>query len=114
MRVIEIGVAPGDNSLSALKELAVDKLFLVDPYVPYEFDGRIWDTSADCAIAHAKLSEYPQAVWLRKPSEYTVDDLHNESFDFIYVDGNHSYEFVKKDIALSQSYKTLSRQNFYT
>jgi hypothetical protein len=38
---IEIGVAAGDNALSILNELAVDKLFLVDPYVPYEFDGRI-------------------------------------------------------------------------
>lgn len=68
LRGVEIGVAAGDNALSILKELPVDKLFLIDPYVPYEFDGRIWDPSADYAKAHAKLAEYSQIVWLRKTS----------------------------------------------
>lgn len=101
LRGIEIGVAVGDNSLSILKELAVDRLFLIDPYVPYEFDGRIWDASADYAIAYAKLAEYPQVVWLRKTSESAIREFQNEeAVDFVYIDGNHSYESVKKDIAL--------------
>jgi len=101
LRGIEIGVAVGDNSLSILKELAVDKLFLIDPYIPYEFDGRIWDASADCAIAHTKLAEYPQVVWLRKTSESAIREFQNEeAFDFVYIDGNHSYKSVKKDITL--------------
>jgi hypothetical protein len=101
LRGIEIGVAVGDNSLSILKELAVDKLFLIDPYVPYEFDGRTWDGSADYAIAHTKLAEYPQVVWLRKTSESAIREFQNEeAVDFVYIDGNHSYESVKKDITL--------------
>jgi hypothetical protein len=101
LRGIEIGVAAGDNSLSILKELAVDKLFLIDPYVPYEFDGRTWDASADYAIAHTKLAEYPQVVWMRKTSESAIREFQNEeAVDFVYIDGNHSYESVKKDITL--------------
>ena len=98
---IEIGVAQADNSLSILKELAVDKLFLIDPYIPYEFDGRIWDASADYVIAHAKLAEYPQVAWLRKTSESANREFQNEeAVDFVYIDGNHSYESVKRDITL--------------
>lgn len=101
LRGIEIGVATADNSLSILRELAVDRLFLIDPYVPYEFDGRIWDASADYAIAHAKLAEYPQVVWLRETSESAIREFQNEeAVDFVYIDGDHSYESVKKDITL--------------
>lgn len=98
---IEIGVALGDNSLSILKELAIGKLFLIDPYVSYEFDGRIWDASVDCTIAHTKLADYPQVVWIRETSESAIKDFPNrETVDFVYIDGNHSYESVKKDIEL--------------
>ena len=101
LRGIEIGVAAGDNSLSILKELVVDKFFLIDPYIPYEFDGRTWDASVDHAIAHTKLAEYPHIVWLRKTSESAIREFQNEeAVDFVYIDGNHSYEAVKKDIAL--------------
>jgi hypothetical protein len=98
---IEIGVALGDNALSILKELAVSKLFLIDPYVSYEFDGRTWDASADYSIAHTKLADHPQIVWLRKTSESAIKEFPiREAVDFVYIDGNHSYESVKKDIEL--------------
>jgi len=101
LRGIEIGVAVGDNSLSILKELSVEKLFLIDPYTPYEDALGHADFSADYAIARAKLVEYPQVVWLRKTSESAIREFQNEeAFDFVYIDGNHSYESVKKDITL--------------
>jgi hypothetical protein len=101
LRGIEIGVAAGDNSLSILKELPVDKLFLIDPYIPFEDALGCGDYSADYAIAHDKLAEYPQVVWLRKTSESAIKEFQNEeAVDFVYIDGNHSYESVKKDIML--------------
>ena len=102
LRGIEIGVDKADNALSILEELPVDKLFLVDPYVPYEFDGQIWNGHvANAEVAHTKLARYPQAVWLKKTSESASRKFRNqELFDFVYIDGNHSYEFIKKDIML--------------
>jgi len=109
LRCIEIGVAVGDNSLSILKELAVDKLFLIDPYIPYEDALGHADFSADYAIAHTKLAEYPQVVWLRKTSESAIREFQNEeAFNFVYIDGDHSYESVKKDLTL---YYPLMRSN---
>ena len=32
-------------------------------------------------------------------SEDAVDDI-PEKLDFVYIDGNHAYEYVKKDIGL--------------
>jgi hypothetical protein len=98
---IEIGVAQADNALSILKELSIDKLFLIDPYMPYEFAGLIWDASIDYTIAHAKLKEYRQAIWLRKTSESARKEFQDENIlDFVYIDGNHAYDFIKKDIML--------------
>jgi hypothetical protein len=109
LRGIEIGVEKADNALSILKELPIEKLFLIDPYIPYEDEHGHFDYSADYAIAHDKLAEYPQVVWLRKTSESANKEFQNkEAFDFVYIDGNHTFEFVKKDITL---YYPLIRNN---
>lgn len=47
-----------------------------------------------------KLEPYKDKVqFIRKKSEDAVADI-KEAVDFIYIDGNHDYEFVKKDIGL--------------
>jgi hypothetical protein len=109
LRGIEIGVEKAVNALSILKELPIEKLFLIDPYVPYEDELGHADCSVDYTIAHTTLAEYPQVVWLRKTSETAIREFQNEEpFDFIYIDGNHTFEFVKKDITL---YYPLIRNN---
>jgi hypothetical protein len=101
LRGIEIGVEKADNALSILRELPIERLFLIDPYIPYEDALGHADYSSDYAIAHTKLAEYPQVVWLRKTSESAIREFRNEeAVDFVYIDGNHSYESVKKDITL--------------
>ena len=35
--------------------------------------------------------------WVKKLSDDAVKEIH-EPLDFVYVDGNHDYEFVKNDI----------------
>jgi hypothetical protein len=109
LRGIEIGVEKADNALSILRELPVEKLYLVDPYMPYRDEHGHFDFSGDYAIAHDKLAEYPQVVWLRKTSESAVKEFQNEEpFDFVYIDGNHTSEYVKKDITF---YYPLVRDN---
>lgn len=100
LRGIEIGVEKAENALSILQELSIERLFLIDPYIPYEDALGHADFSADSITAHAKLAEYPQVVWLRKTSESAIKDLQEEDFDFVYIDGNHSYESVKQDLTL--------------
>jgi hypothetical protein len=98
---VEIGVQKGDNAISILRELPVQRLFLIDPYVPYEDALGQADSSADYEIAQAKLAGYSQVIWLRKTSESAIREFRNEkAIDFVYIDGNHSYEFVRRDLTL--------------
>jgi hypothetical protein len=96
---VEIGVSRGENTLSILKELKVIKLFLVDPYMPFSED-RIPRNHGDYkeSTIH-RLANYPQVRWILKTSAEAAPEI-NESLDFIYIDGNHTYEYVKNDIEL--------------
>jgi predicted O-methyltransferase YrrM len=97
---VEIGVAQGDNALSILKELPIKKLYLIDPYIAYVQDRRLITKHKDSfSIAVEKLSRYVQAFFIKKTSEDAVKDI-KEPLDFVYIDGNHQYEYVKKDITL--------------
>jgi hypothetical protein len=97
---VEIGVAKGDNALSILEELPIKKLYLIDAYEEYVQDGYLTTEYKNCfSIAIEKLSKYEQACFIKKTSEEAVKDI-KEQLDFVYIDGNHQYEYVKKDIAL--------------
>ena len=41
-----------------------------------------------------------RAIMIRTISEKAVDLFEDESLDFVYIDGNHAYEYVKQDIEL--------------
>jgi hypothetical protein len=96
---VEIGTAKGDNALSILQELSIKKLFLIDPYTSYVEGDQQVSFEETLVTARKKLSQFHQAIFIRKVSEDAVKDV-DESLDFVYIDGNHSYEYVKNDIAL--------------
>ena len=95
---VEIGVWKGIHAESILQTLNIERLFLVDPYKSYsEVKG---DMNQAFFEAQDRLKIYENKVfWVRKRSEDAVINVPNE-LDFVYVDGNHDYEFVKKDIEL--------------
>lgn len=95
---VEIGTADGYNAKNMLSRLAIDKLYLIDPFEPW-IDGKLLEYS-DFERALKNLSEFKErVVFIRKFSENAVDDIPDD-LDFIYIDGNHSYDYVKKDIEL--------------
>jgi len=94
---VEIGIAKAQNALSILQELRIKKLFLVDPYVPYLENGQVVSYQEFYEEAMQKISGLKQVVFLHKTSEQALEDI-DEPLDFVYIDGNHSYEYVKQDI----------------
>jgi len=99
----EIGTREGINAARILRTLNIKKLYLIDPYQPYyeplfpetnsqEYQEKIWTQ------AHELLKPYDdKIIWLRDTSDNAVkDDL--DSLDFCYIDGDHSYSQVKRDI----------------
>lgn len=92
---IEIGVYHGYHSRNILRNLLIKKLFLIDPYGTYIQDG-------DAVFENAKkdLLKYQDKIeFVRKTSDDAINDVPNE-LDFIYIDGNHEYEYVKNDFIM--------------
>jgi len=97
---VEIGVLFGKNAERMLKKLKIKKLFLVDPYVPYGNNPYIDNNIEEARIkAKKRLSKFKEVVFIEKKPSEAVNDV-PDNLDFVYIDGNHDYEFVKKDIEL--------------
>jgi len=106
---VEIGVEKALNAESILRMLNIKRLFLVDPFFPYE--GAYWSENASNMKAEIKigyitdfekakqcLSEFTdKIVFIKQKSEQAVNFIPDD-LDFVYIDGDHSYEAVKKDI----------------
>lgn len=97
---VEIGVALGKNAFNLLNNLKnIKELYLVDPYSFYDGWHGEGERNAYEIAAREKVSCFDNAIFVKKLSSDAVSDIPDE-LDFIYIDGNHDYEFVKKDIEL--------------
>jgi hypothetical protein len=84
------------------KLLNINRLFLIDPYTPYvDARNKIENSYIDTfKRAQYVLRHYLDRVtFIKQESEYAITQVPDE-LDFVYIDGNHNYEFVKKDIDL--------------
>lgn len=97
----EIGVFQGFNALNILYYLPIKKLYLIDPYLLYK---EYLDINSPFAYfskkaAKKRLAPYEdKIIHITKKSEDAANDV-PDNLDFIYIDGNHSYEYVIRDIA---------------
>jgi len=96
----EIGVKFGQNASHILKGLDIKTLYLVDPYPTYEEDGKIINPeNKRQGKLEPKLKNFKdKIVWIRKLSVEAAKDIEDNSLDFVYIDANHDYEFVRDDI----------------
>ncbi len=102
MLVAEVGVRSGENAIDMLNGIAIDKLFLVDNYMPY-MDG---DTLVDAPIQsryYYKMFKdirpyFEKVVLVTKSSMMATGLFEDGFFDYVYIDANHQYEFVLDDL----------------
>ena len=95
---VEIGVSQGVNAESIIKTLHIKHLFLVDPYGSYIDDGRLYDYSWVENIAKKRLEKFSNITTFLKMGSDEAADLIPDELDFVYIDGNHSYIQVKRDV----------------
>ena len=99
---VEIGVKHGLFSKHLLSEWKCEKLYLVDPWEKQDekvYDETHHDHIEDLTICMNNLEPYVGKYEIIKDYSYNAHArFPNEYFDFIYVDGNHSYDGVKDDL----------------
>ena len=110
--ILEIGIHKGDFSKQLISNFDPNKLILVDPWIA--FDDSIyknsWYGNSDNSNQniqdkyYANLLDYfKKQIYENKVEIYrkTSDEFflkNKHTFDLIYIDGNHLFEFVKRDI----------------
>ena len=111
-KILEVGVHKGDFSKKLIKNFSPKKLILVDPWVAFEdniYKDSLYGKSE-------KNGQQIQDQYFNDLTEYFQQDIsynkveivrntsdkffltNNSKFDLIYIDGNHLYDFVKKDL----------------
>lgn len=113
---LEIGVASGIFSEIILNYLKPKKLFLLDPWDIQSIDVYT-DSQNDVLIQKnnfievitkfKKEIENENIIIIRDYSPQGLNIFKDGSLDWIYIDGNHSYETVRNDIEIA--YKKIKK-----
>lgn len=97
---LEIGCYEGKNANNLLENLNIKELHGVDPYQQYvDWNGGLTCHPYDPAekIANERLSKFSNFIKHKKTSDDAVSDFQDSMFDFIFIDGLHTYEQVLMD-----------------
>jgi hypothetical protein len=115
----EIGVAQGDFSEVLLDRARPARLHLIDPWSAQEADDRAavahlgevsrssgpWGPPAHDALgdqqfsaACQRFSKRPEVSIHRQFSYKVAREFPDRYFDFVYIDANHTYEYVLQDL----------------
>ncbi len=97
----EIGVNMGLNAVEMFEYLDIERLYLIDPYSFYGKHKEMQQAKGGKRYNMAIESLRPwedKCIWIHKISSHAIDDIPDESLDFVYIDGSHHYKVVKKDI----------------
>jgi predicted O-methyltransferase YrrM len=96
----EVGVFAGYYSEVLCRAIPGLKLYCVDSWVPYhKYRDHKFESSFKKAYDSTveRLAPYDHTI-IKKFSMEAVKDFEDESLDFVYIDGNHSYEHVRDDV----------------
>jgi len=109
----EIGVWLGNFSWHAIKIAEPTHIHLIDPWSAEFENGNKsingqGDMDAIFEECQLRMRNSPnvkggktEVLFHRSPSHEAVKGFQNDFFDWVYIDGNHEHEFVKRDL---QSY----------
>ena len=106
----EVGVWKGDFSLLIQRITTPAKLHLIDAWqFQPEFPDRMYggsmakgqmDMDRIYEYVRKRFRKYPGVILHRGKSEEILREFEDAYFDWVYIDGNHSYDFVRADLQI--------------
>jgi hypothetical protein len=92
---IEVGSAYGENAFHLIHRLPLKRLFCVDPW-SVKGNGQYRNQCFDGLLRDQILSK--AVVKDRRTSPEAASRYKDGMFEFVYIDANHSYDAVSKDV----------------
>lgn len=98
---VELGTDHGKYAQQLLDGIPNLQLNCIDPWLPYTEGTSVHNEENVNKIyeeAKNRLFPYPNCGIIRKTSMEAVKNYEDNMLDFVFIDGNHSYSYVKEDI----------------
>jgi len=100
---VEVGVRDGGYSKILMDAIPKLTLWGVDPYEPHKgYRDHVRKATFEGfeKEAHDKLDRYENYHFIRDYSDKAVEQFEDNSLDFVYIDGDHSFYNATQDIEL--------------
>jgi len=105
----EIGVWRGKTTHHILKQLPQLHLICVDPYKVYDhfknhhdmgkYESQVEFSALAESLKYDLIKKYgKRVIWYQKESLEVAPLIKDGSLDFVFVDANYGYKYVKEDI----------------
>ena len=101
--IAEVGVERGRNAADMAQNMDINKLYLIDDYAPYtdylggfcplEIQNEVY-----CTMFKNITPYLDRVILITRSSLEAVKLFPDSYFDFVYIDGNHDYNYVKEDM----------------
>jgi len=102
LEMIEIGSYMGESTMMFASINIFNKIHSIEPFKGEEEFNKLfgynWDLIKNEYLTNTR--HWDNILLWEDYSYNVVDEFEDNSIDFIYIDGNHSYEDTKKDIEL--------------
>ena len=96
---VEVGTSGGENMAEVLKEWkSIEKLYCIDYYPTYIDFRNSEDQELLRSMAIQKIITHVKSHLVIDKSVDAAKKFADGTFDFVYIDANHAYDFVRADV----------------